>query len=499
MRLIDAALPFEVTLFIDCGQDEDTIHEGSDTKDHGLGLRLHASMAPQQATDEVARLLNRITTFAAAQLNSVPDGAPLKVASLGDVVSGAKTRALAATQGSSTVSFCLINWHAEKRVPISVAPVWDREDLSLAEFMISRGASHVVLSSRTPKPDEKWVDRQQQKYGAAVAYIAVDLTSLGSVQQSHEQISTTMPPLAGVANGALVFSDTSVAKMTIDQLQAVLRPKVDGTLHLDSVLNTTSEAETQPLDWFIAFSSIVGTTGNLGQAAYSAANGFLKAWVSEQRSKHGHNAAVIDISRVLGVGYVERETQSNSGRLTREQTERLMNRTGTLAMSETDLHQLSAEAVISADYHSRLNAGLSVGARDAEIITGLAPISSEKSEDVFWARNPRFGMLVVDSNAAAGSDGQDEKGAERRQVPVKTQLAAASTLSDLTNTLISCIIIKLRASLFLSASDSFSETVPLVDQGVDSLVGVDIRSWCIKELEVDVPVLKILGALQLLI
>jgi hypothetical protein len=261
-----------------------------------------------------------------------------------------------------------------------------------------------------------------------------DLTSLDSVQQAYKQISTTMPPLAGVANGALVLSDSSVAKMTIEQLQVVLRPKVDGTLHLETVLDASSGSE-QPLDWFIAFSSIVGTTGNLGQAAYSAANGFLKAWVSQRRSKCGQNAAVIDISRVLGVGYVERETQSNSGRLTREQTERLMHRTGTLAMSETDLHQLFAEAVISADHCSRSQAGLSVGARDAEIITGLAPISSEQSEDVFWARNPRFGMLVVDANAAVGGDDQDQKGAELRQVPVKSQLAAASTLPELTSVL----------------------------------------------------------------
>ncbi|KAG5655084.1 hypothetical protein KAF25_000207 [Fusarium avenaceum] len=529
-RLIKSALPSEVSLFIDCGQDEDAIHEGSHTKDHGLGLRLRdslsrtcvkmalqdltsrtASMAPQEATEEVVRLLNRITTFAAAQLNSVPDGAPLKVASLGEVVSRAKTRALAAAQGCSTGPFCLVNWHAENQVPVSVAPVWDRDDLfrpnrtywmlgltgdlgrSLAEFMISRGARHVVLSSRTPKPDDRWTERQQNIYGATVVYIAVDLTSLDSVQQAYKQISTTMPPLAGVANGALVLSDSSVAKMTIEQLQAVLRPKVDGTLHLESVLDASSGTEQQPLDWFIAFSSIVGTTGNLGQAAYSAANAFLKAWVSQRRSKCGQNAAVIDISRVLGVGYVERETQSNSGRLTREQTERLMHRTGTLAMSETDLHQLFAEAVISADHCSRSQSGLSVGARDAEIITGLAPISSEQSEDVFWARNPRFGMLVVDSNAAVGSDDQDQKGSERRQVPVKSQLAAASTLPELTSVLTSCIVTKLRASLFLSASDNFSETVPLVDQGVDSLVGVDIRSWCIKELEVDVPVLKILG------
>ncbi|UZP36441.1 hypothetical protein NXS19_004257 [Fusarium pseudograminearum] len=529
-RLIESALPHGVMLFIDCGQAEDVIHEGSHAKDHGLGLRLRnslsctcvkmtlqdltsrtASVAPHKATEEAVKLLHRITTFAAAQLNSVPDGAPLKVASLSEIVSRAKTRALATAEGCSTGPFCLVNWQADNQVPVSVAPVWDRDDLfrsdrtywmlgltgdlgrSLAEFMISRGARHVVLSSRTPQPDEMWVERQQKKYGATVVYIAVDLTSLDSVQKAHGQIVTSMPPLAGVANGALVLKDSSVAKMTIDQLQAVLRPKVDGTLHLQSVVDANSGSKQQPLDWFIAFSSIVGTTGNLGQAAYSAANGFLKAWVSQQRSKFGHNAAVIDISRVLGVGYVERETQSNSGRLTREQTDRLMNRTGTLAMSETDLHQLFAEAVISADHCSASDAGLSVGARDAELITGIAPISSAQAEDVFWARNPRFGLLVIDSNAAVDSDDQDGKGSERRQVPVKTQLAAASTPQEVTTVLISCIVTKLRASLFLSASDNFSETVALVDQGVDSLVGVDIRTWCIKELEVDVPVLKILG------
>jgi hypothetical protein len=209
-RLIKSALSSEVSLFIDCGQDEDAVHEDSHTKDHGLGLRLRdslsrtcvkmalqdltsrtASMAPQEATGEVVRLLNRITTFAAAQLNSVPDGAPLKVASLGEVVSRAKTRALAAAQGCSTGPFCLVNWHAENQVPVSVAPVWDRDDLfrpnrtywmlgltgdlgrSLADFMISRGARHVVLSSRTPKPDKRWIERQQHIYGATVVYIAV--------------------------------------------------------------------------------------------------------------------------------------------------------------------------------------------------------------------------------------------------------------------------------------------------------------------------------------
>lgn len=44
-----------------------------------------------------------------------------------------------------------------------------------------------------------------------------------------------------------------------------------------------------------------------------------------------------------------------------------------------------------------------------------------------------------------------------------------------------------------SQEDSVSEKASLVEQGVDSLMAVEVRSWFLKELEVDIPVLKILG------
>jgi hybrid polyketide synthase/nonribosomal peptide synthetase ACE1 len=34
---------------------------------------------------------------------------------------------------------------------------------------------------------------------------------------------------------------------------------------------------------------------------------------------------------------------------------------------------------------------------------------------------------------------------------------------------------------------------PLIDLGIDSLVAVEVRSWFVKELNVDMPVLKVLG------
>lgn len=45
-----------------------------------------------------------------------------------------------------------------------------------------------------------------------------------------------------------------------------------------------------------------------------------------------------------------------------------------------------------------------------------------------------------------------------------------------------------------SEDDVVNEKVSLVEQGIDSLMAVEVRSWFLKELEVDMPVLKILGA-----
>jgi hybrid polyketide synthase/nonribosomal peptide synthetase ACE1 len=52
---------------------------------------------------------------------------------------------------------------------------------------------------------------------------------------------------------------------------------------------------------------------------------------------------------------------------------------------------------------------------------------------------------------------------------------------------------RLRRILAVSPDEVINEKVTLVDQGVDSLMAVEVRSWFLKELDVDIPVLKILG------
>src|SRR5207253_8510053 len=79
-------------------------------------------------------------------------------------------------------------------------------------------------------------------------------------------------PLRGVFHAAGVIRDAPVADKTRAQIDEVLAPKVAGTLNLD---RATADA---PLDFFVLFSSVVGQTGNRGQADYAYANAFLNAF-----------------------------------------------------------------------------------------------------------------------------------------------------------------------------------------------------------------------------
>jgi hybrid polyketide synthase/nonribosomal peptide synthetase ACE1 len=77
--------------------------------------------------------------------------------------------------------------------------------------------------------------------------------------------------------------------------------------------------------------------------------------------------------------------------------------------------------------------------------------------------------------------------------PVKDRLASAGTREDAERIIREATLEKLRIALQLPADDSIDSEVALIDQGVDSLVAVTLRSWFSKELGIDVPVLKVLG------
>jgi hypothetical protein len=247
------------------------------------------------------------------------------------------------------------------------------------------------------------------------------------------------------------------------------------------------------LDWFIAFSSIAATVGNNGQMAYTAANMFMKALIRQRRAR-GIAGSVIDVSRVFGVGYIEREMKLQTS-LGREQATRLMTKSGSMIMSEPDLHQLFAEAVLAGRPDSKAN---------PEIISGVCTLRAAEAKEVLWAGHPRFGHFIQDVGAA-----KLPSAAKTDAIPVKVQLEKCKDLEEMAAVLrgmfilslhskkplthyAAAFVVKLKSSLMMS-DESVSETTPLIDLGVDSLVAVEIRTWFAQEVGADVAVLKILG------
>ncbi len=508
-RAIDAAIPSDVTLYVDASEPFSNPVDATNS----LGARISASLSPvcekvqlysqtgreasplpPVAPKAIAALMQGVADFAglSSQLGVIPiaGGAPLDVLPLPQLL------ALSHMPGSSGPKpASLVAWQTETPVPVSLQPVYMRKDLfrpdrtywlvglsgtlgrSLADFMVARGARHIAISSRTPKVDREWVD-WHKKSGISIDYYVSDVTSYGSVRQTYASICHDMPPVAGVALGAMVLIDATFMTQQLVDFQSVLRPKVQGALNLDRLFSSSSSSidddAPPPLEFFVGLSSLVGMTGNPGQAAYGAGNCFLKALMRDRRKNRGLPGASIDIGRMVGVGYIERALAPSA-------QERLKFWSSTMAMSESDLHQLFAEAVVTGRSDEC----------DPELVAGVSVLRGrEQVEKAFWARNARLGMMIKDE-IAEGSGGNTSAAAAA--VPVKKLLEAAKTLEHVAAIVLGALNARLQAAKFLPDADTVHDRTPLVDLGVDSLMAVEIRSWFQKELTVDVPVMKILG------
>ena len=205
------------------------------------------------------------------------------------------------------------------------------------------------------------------------------------------------------------------------------------------------------------------------------------AALAAKRRKNGLAASVIHIGAIIGNGYVTRE-------LTQAQ-QNLLRSYGNVWMSEQDFHQIFAEAVIaSSPARSRSS---------SEIMTGLCDPEASDKERVVWSENPIFGHIRLRDNKTVTSTSSAKPG----NIDLRSQLAGCSSLEAVFEMVQSGIMAKVKSLLQMNANESDSQlellNVSLDAIGFDSLIAVDLRSWFVKELEIDVPVLKLMGSTTL--
>ncbi|OAP54232.1 hypothetical protein AYL99_11333 [Fonsecaea erecta] len=334
---------------------------------------------------------------------------------------------------------------------------------SIARFMVEHGARHLVLSSRVPKIDQRWID-DIARCGGRVMVLPMDVSNEAAVEKGLAEVRASMPPIGGVAFGPLLLQDVMFKNMELPMMEMVLAPKVTGV----RLLNERLSDPANPLDFFVMFSSIVMVVGNPGQAAYSAANAYLHATALQRRAR-GMAASTIDIGAVIGVGFISR-----AGRENESQTRKFL----ADEVKEWELHALFAEAVV---------AGRNWEIDDVELITGMVHMDEKEQDRIPWYNDPRFAAFKLSDRRSTGNE------ATGAVASLKEQLSKAETLEQVRDIVLEGVASRIRGALLLASADELNLTAPLIDQGVDSLSAVTVASWFAKNLNLDVPLLKILG------
>ncbi|CAK9076319.1 Phenolphthiocerol/phthiocerol polyketide synthase subunit A ((Phenol)carboxyphthiodiolenone synthase subunit A) (Beta-ketoacyl-acyl-carrier-protein synthase I) (Phthiocerol synthesis polyketide synthase type I PpsA), partial [Durusdinium trenchii] len=172
--------------------------------------------------------------------------------------------------------------------------------LQIAEQLANTPEVNLILLGRNPLPSEdswdEWLATHEQNdeianriqavrrmraRGANVQCIVGDVADLASLSGVMESIREQFGQLNGVVHAAGVLRDRLIHSLTPNDLQEVLQPKVTGAWALDQT--TWSES----LDFIVHFSSVAAAHGQVGQAAYAAANAYLDASVQQRRSNEG--------------------------------------------------------------------------------------------------------------------------------------------------------------------------------------------------------------------
>lgn len=235
----------------------------------------------------------------------------------------------------------------------------------------------------------------------------------------------------------MVLEDSILENMTIDNYNAAIRPKVQGTWNLHHQLGSE-------LDFFIMLSSLAGVIGNASQSNYTAGGAFQDA-LARHRVTKGLPGVALDIGAVKDVGYVA----SNKGVYER------LEKMGYRLLAEEEIMSSIESAILYPC--PQVMVGINTGGG---------------SSDSILARESRFSALRY-IKSANGNNGASK--ASGGAVNLAGKLGSAESPDEAAGLVMEALVKKL-VDIFMIPAEEVVPTKSMAAFGVDSLVAVELRN-----------------------
>ena len=347
--------------------------------------------------------------------------------------------------------------------------------LKLAHWMVKQGAQHLILTGRKglPKRDtwgkisentDTWKQIQAiqllEENGASVLVVQADVSDFEQMSQVFEQVKSSKFPLRGIIHAAGVPGSQAIEELTVNDFKTMFLPKITGAW----LLHKLSQDQDIKLDFFVCFSSASAVWGAKGQAHYGAANHFLDI-LAHYRRAIGLPALTVNWGLLEGGGMV----------------------------SDDEYHQWLVkigmdgfqpeQGFMALDYLLGTNA----------IQTTIAKVNWKKFKDLYEARQPRplLEEIQVQDQQAENSQSKLVK------IDILQSLKELSASDEQERILIAYLQEQVAKTLHLSPS-RLDVQQPLNKMGLDSLMMMELRNRIVEELDVEIPMAKLMGGVSVI-
>ncbi|WP_276575476.1 type I polyketide synthase, partial [Bradyrhizobium monzae] len=322
----------------------------------------------------------------------------------------------------------------------------------VARHLVAKyGVRHLLLTSRRgmASPGVSELVAELEGLGAQMVEVAsCDVSNRDAVDAVLRAIAPERP-LTGVFHLAATLDDGIVPALTVERLERVLQPKLDGAWHLHELTTDKNLAA------FVLFSS-VAALGSPGQANYAAANVFLDALAAERRHRGLAGQSLMwGLWEQRGVGMTAHLGHAELMRMRRQGVQALSLELG---LSLLDAAQAQPEATL------------------IPIHLDLGVVQRQFADDV-----PALYRGLVRAGLRRVSTSSGDTNA------LRVRLVSLASDAERLQALVELVQEEIAAVLALPGASSVPADAPLKDLGLDSLMAAEIRTRLSKRVGTKLP------------